>query len=172
MTSGPEEGRKTTSMKPASFVFALVFLALGPTPRSAAAATASTSFGVIATVQDNCLVSLSAVRLGNYFGAIANATAPVSVNCTHSTPYNVVLSAGLATGAMVAVRKANGPSPTLLGYALLGSSQGSINRGQPVGPATVAGTGIGPALAFSLHDLISAGQYDAAATYVIVTVTY
>lgn len=156
------------SMKLPSFVFALVFLALGPTSRPAAAATASTSFGVTATVEDNCLASLSAVKLGNYFSAIANATAAVSVNCTHSTSYNVRLSAAPAPDAIVAIRKTTGSGSALVGYALSGNSQGSINRAA----ATVDGTGIGSARALSLHGLISAGQLGASGTNLTVMVTY
>jgi spore coat protein U-like protein len=162
-------------MKSALSVVALGLLAFGLAPRLAVAATASTSFGVTATVQATCLVSASSMRFGIYTGAAVNATAAVSVNCTNSTPYNVGLSAGLAPGATVANRKMIGPGSALLGYALTSNSQGLVNWGQTAGTDTVAGTGNGSVQALSVHGQIPAGQYVPAGAYadvVTVTVTY
>jgi len=162
-------------MKSALFVFALSFLALGPAPRAAVAATASASFAVTATVQAGCRVSASSMGLGTYTGAAMNAAPAVAVNCTLPTPYNVGLSAEMASGATVATREMTGPGAALLGYALASNSQRAVNRGQILGTGTVAGTGNGSAQGLWVPGQISAGQFAAAGGYadtITVTVTY
>jgi spore coat protein U-like protein len=162
-------------MKSALSVFALGFLALGLAPRAAVAATASASFAVTATVQAGCQVSANAMTFGTYTGVVANAASTVSVTCSNSTPYNVGLSAGMASGATVAARMMTGPGTALLGYALSSNPRGIVNWGQTVGTDTVAGCGNGSAQALSVHGQIPAGQYVAAGAYadtITVTVTY
>jgi spore coat protein U-like protein len=162
-------------MKSALSVLALGFLASGLAPLPAVAATASSSFGVTATVQAACVVSASAMTFGLYAGSAMNATSTVSVNCTNSTPYNVGLGAGLAPGATVASRKMTGPGSALLSYALASNSPGIVNWGQTVGTDTVAGTGNGFPQTLSIHGQIPPGQYVAAGAYadtITVTVTY
>src|SRR5437667_2090328 len=80
-------------------------LALVGAPTSAIAATTTTTFAVTATVQATCVVSATTMAFGTYTGVVANSTSTVSVTCTNTTPYNVGLSAGLATGATVTTRK-------------------------------------------------------------------
>src|SRR5436305_1507146 len=94
---------------------ALSILALGlaSTPANAVT-TVTTTFGVSATVQATCLVSATALAFGTYTGVVANSTSSVSVTCTNTTPYNVGLSAGLATGATATTRKMTGPASALL----------------------------------------------------------
>ena len=107
---------RSYSLKSALPAFALGFLALGLVARPAFAATVTTPFGVSATVQATCLVSATALAFGTYTGVVANSTSTVSVTCTNTTPYNVGLSAGLATGATVTTRKMTGPASALLNY--------------------------------------------------------
>src|ERR1700726_522658 len=97
-------------------VLGFVALSLSTTP--ADAATATTTFGVTATVQATCLVSATPLAFGTYTGALATSTSAVSVTCTNTTPYNVGLSAGLATGATVTTRKMTGPASATLNYAM------------------------------------------------------
>jgi spore coat protein U-like protein len=162
-------------MKSALSVFALGFLAFGPAPRLAVAATARASFGVSATVQAACLVSASAMTLGIYTGAVLNAASGVSVTCTNPTPYNVGISAGLASDSAVVTRKMSGSVSRLLGDALASNSQGTVNRGQTVGADTVAGTGNDPAQTHSVQGQVLAGQHVASSGYgdtITLTVTY
>jgi spore coat protein U-like protein len=150
-------------------------LAIGLAPTSAIAATATTTFAVTATVQATCLVSATAMAFGTYSGVTANSSSTVSVTCTNTTPYNVGLSAGLATGATVTTRKMTGPGAALLGYSLFSDSARTVNWGQTVGTDTLSGSGNGSAQALTVYGQLAAGQYLAPGAYtdtVTATVTY
>jgi spore coat protein U-like protein len=154
---------------------ALCFLVLGLATRPAVAATATTTFGVTATVQSTCLVSATALAFGTYTGALATSTSTVSVTCTNTTPYNVGLSAGLATGATVTTRQMTGPASALLNYAMFSNSTRTTNWGQTVGTDTVTGTGNGAAQALTVYGQVTAGQFVAPGAYtdtITATVTY
>jgi len=153
----------------------LGFLALVLAPTAAVAATATTTFGVSATVQATCVVSATAMSFGTYTAAVANAASTVSVTCTNTTPYNVGLSAGLATGATVTTRQMTGPASALLGYALFSDAARTVNWGQTIGTDTVTGTGNGSAQALTVYGQVVAGQYVAPGSYadtITATVTY
>jgi spore coat protein U-like protein len=141
-------------LKSALSAFALGFLALGLVARPAVAAIVTTTYGVSATVQATCLVSATPMAFGAYTGVVANSTSTVSVTCTNTTPYNVGLSAGLATGATVTTRQMTGPASALLNYALFSDSARTVNWGQTVSTDTVAGTfyKYAPALTVSAGD--------------------
>jgi spore coat protein U-like protein len=161
-------------MKSAVYVFALCLLALVLGPRTADAATATTTFAVSATVQATCLVSATPMSFGTYTGAVVNTTSTVSVTCTNTTTYNVGLSAGLATGATVTARQMTGPSSAVLGYSLFSDSSRSVNWGQ-TGTETVAGTGNGSSQALTVYGQTTAGQYVTPGSYtdtITATVTY
>lgn len=163
------------SIKAALPAAVLGCLALGLAPTSAIAATATTTFAVTATVQATCLVSATPMAFGTYTGAIASSSSTVSVTCTNTTPYNVGLSAGLATGATVTTRSMTGPGSALLGYSLFSDSARTVNWGQTVGTDTVAGTGNGSAQALTVYAQVAAGQYVAPGAYadtITATVTY
>jgi spore coat protein U-like protein len=163
------------SMKSALPVVALGFLALGLATQPAVAATVTTTFGITATVQATCLVSATSLAFGTYTGAVATSTSAVSVTCTNTTPYNVGLSAGLATGATVAARQMTGPASALLGYALFSDAARTVNWGQTIGTDTVAGTGNGAAQAITVYGQATAGQFVAPGAYtdtITATVTY
>jgi spore coat protein U-like protein len=154
---------------------ALALLAIALTSADAVAATASASFNVSVTVQSACSVSATSMRFGTYNGAATNATSSISVQCTHSTPYNVGLSEGLAPGARVANRMMIGPNSSLLGYSLRSNTGGSVNWGHTVGVDTVAGTGSGSVQTLSVLGQIPAGQSVQNGPYadtITVTVTY
>ena len=165
----------STALKSALPAAVLGFLALSLAPTSAVAATATTTFAVTATVQATCVVSATAMSFGTYTAAVANATSTVSVTCTNTTPYNVGLSAGLATGATVTTRKMTGPASALLGYALFSDAARTVNWGQTIGTDTVTGTGNGSAQALTVYGQVVAGQYVAPGSYadtITATVTY
>src|ERR1700730_10361774 len=151
-----------TSVLPA---IALCFLVLGLATKPAVAATATTTFGVTATVQATCLVAATSMAFGTYTGAVATSTSAVSVTCTNTTPYNVGLSAGLATGATVTTRQMTGPASALLGYAMFSNAAHTVNWGQTIGTDTVTGTGNGAAQAITVYGQATAGQFVGAGSY-------
>jgi spore coat protein U-like protein len=154
---------------------ALSILTLGFAPLPAIAATSTTTFSVTATVQATCLVSATALAFGTYTGAVATSTSAVSVTCTNTTPYNLGLSAGLATGATVTTRSMVGPASALLGYGLFQNAGHTVNWGQTIGTDTVTGTGNGSAQAITVYGQAAASQYVAPGAYadtITATVTY
>ncbi len=163
------------SMKSALSAATLPVLALGLASMPAVAATTTTTFGVSATVQATCLVSATPLAFGTYTGVAANSTSTVSVTCTNTTPYNVALSAGLATGATVTTRKMIGPASALLTYAMYTDSSRTLNWGVTSGTDTVPGTGNGAAQGITVYGQVPAGQYVAPGAYsdtITATVTY
>jgi spore coat protein U-like protein len=162
-------------MKSALPAAALGLLVLGVATQFAVAATVTTTFGVTATVQATCLVSATPLAFGTYTGAVANSTSAVSVTCTNTTPYNLGLSAGLATGATVTTRQMTGPASAVLGYSLFSDAARTVNWGQTVGTDTVTGTGNGSAQAITVYGQATAGQFVAPGAYtdtITATVTY
>ena len=83
---------------------------------TAAAGTATTTFGVSLRLLSNCLVSASNLSFPNYTPAGGNQTASttVSVRCTNSTAFTVALSAGTTSGGTLAQRlMSNGAGSTV-----------------------------------------------------------
>lgn len=137
--------------------------------------SATTSFTVTAIIQATCTVSATTMAFGSYSGALLNSTSTISATCTNLTPYNIGLSAGLATGATVTTRKMTGPSGSLLNYNLFSDSGRTINWGNTVGTDTVAKTGTGAAQALTVYGQTTAGQYVRPGSYtdtITVTLTY
>lgn len=165
---------KLVSLKSILSTALLGGLALGLAPDSAIAATATTTFGVTATVQATCLISATTMAFGTYTGVVANSTSTVSVTCTNTTPYNVGLDAGLATGATVTTRKMAGTGGALLNYALYSDSARTLNWGNSSG-SWVAGTGNGSAQTLTVYGQVAAAQYLAPGSYsdtITATVNY
>jgi spore coat protein U-like protein len=163
------------TLKTALPAVAVGILALGLAPMPAIAATATTTFAVTATVQATCLVSATALAFGTYTGVLVNATSTVSVTCTNTTPYNVGLNVGLATGATVTTRKMTGPASAVLAYGMYQDSAHSVNWGQTISTDTVTGTGNGSAQAITVYGQTAAAQYVAPGAYsdtITATVTY
>jgi len=144
-------------------------------PGTALAATATTTFQVTATVQATCLISATALAFGTYTGSLITATSTISVTCTNTTPYNVGLDAGLATGATVTTRKMQGPSGALLAYALYRDAAHTNNWGNTVGTDTQSGTGNGSAQALTVYGQLAASQYVTPGSYsdtITATISY
>lgn len=102
-----------------------------------------------------------------------------SVTCTNTTPYNVGLSAGGATGATVTARKMTGTTGlatgVLLGYGLFTDSGHVTNWGNTIGTDTVTGTGSGAAQALTVYGEIPASELVAPGSYsdtITATVSY
>jgi spore coat protein U-like protein len=153
----------------------LGIFALGMAPMPAEAATATTTFAVTATVVATCLISATPLGFGNYTGVIDPATSTVTITCTNTTPYNVGLSAGLATGATVTTRSMTGPAAALLGYGLFTNAGHTTNWGLTIGTDTVTGTGNGAAQPITVFGQIPAAEFVAPGAYtdtITATVTF
>jgi spore coat protein U-like protein len=150
---------------------------------SAGAATATTTFLVTATVGANCLTSATGMAFGTYLpgNGNINQTSTVSVRCTSGTAFTVGLNAGTFGGATVTTRRmANGAAP--LAYALYRDAARTLNWGNTAGTDTLAGAGLGLAIAnavpFTVYGQIPDSGANQAATVgaytdtITVTVTY
>lgn len=113
-------------------------------------ATATSSFGVTATVSSSCSVSsASTLAFGSYnpLSGTQDATTTISATCTNGTAYTVSLDAGTGSGATVATRlmtRTAGGSETL-SYTIYQDSNRTTVWGNTIGVNTVAGTGNGSA---------------------------
>lgn len=144
-------------------------------PSAAHAATTTTTFAVTSTVQATCVVSANNLAFGTYNGTQTDATTSISVSCTTTTPYNVGLNTGTASGATVTTRQMTGPSASLLNYSLFRDSARTLNWGNTVGTDTVTGTGNGTAQVLNVYGTVPAGQLVTPGSYsdtIVVTVTY
>lgn len=150
-------------------------LALGFNPTVASAATASTTFQVTATVQSTCLISAAPLAFGTYTGVVNSTSSNLTVTCTSTTPYNVGLDAGTASGATVSNRSMLDASSNKLNYKLSKDSGNTTNWGNTVGTDTAAGTGSGSAQTMTVYGQIPAGQYVKPGSYsdtITATLTY
>ena len=139
------------------------------------AGTSTTTFTVTATIVPNCLISASPLNMGNYSGALLNATSALTVTCTNTTVFNIGLNAGTATGATVTTRKMTGPGSATLNYKLFRDSGLTQNWGMTVGTDTFSSTGSGLAQQITVYGQIPAGQFVTPGTYndtIIATITY
>jgi spore coat protein U-like protein len=142
---------------------------------SAAAATTFSPFAYTAMIPASCTVAASPMVFRPYSGAVDTATATFTITCTNSTPYDIGLSAGSATGATVTTRHMTGPGHAVLTYALTSDAAHSVNWGQTVGADTMTGIGIGSAQVLTVYGKIGAKQFPAPGDYVDTiraTVTY
>ena len=141
----------------------------------AAAATATTTFAVSATVTANCTVSASGLNFGTYSGAVTNGTTTITTTCSNGSAYTIGLDAGTATGATVTTRKMKGPGTNLLGYGLFRDAARSLNWGNTAGTDTVASTGTGAAQSFTVFGQIPASEFAGVGAYtdtITVTLTF
>ena len=154
---------------------ALAILALSIASIPAAAATATATFLVSTSVAATCTISTTPLAFGAYTGVLSQAAATGTITCTNTTPYNVGLSAGQATGATVTSRKMTGPAGALLAYSLFSDAGRTVNWGVTIGTDTVALVGNGLGQTLTAYGQIPAGQFFAPGLYsdtVTVTVTY
>lgn len=152
----------------ATALFGITTLCLAPSPSFAATATAP--IAVSAQVLANCAISTTALGFGNYTGAVNNATATVTVQCTNTTPYTVALDAGTSTGSSVTARKMTGAAGVFLNYGLFSDSARSSNFATT---ASITGNGSGQTI--TVYGQVPAAQYVAPGAYtdtITATVTY
>lgn len=132
------------------------------------------TFTVTATVQASCTLSATPLAFGSYSGSLIAVQSSIMVTCTNTTPYNVGLNQGTATGATVSNRSMTGPSSNLLGYQIHQTS-GITNWGNTVGTDTKSGTGNGLAQSLTVFGSLTAGQNVLPGSYadtITATVTY
>ena len=116
------------------------------------AATATTTFGVSATVLSNCTVAATALNFGNYTpgtGPLAVST-PISVRCTRGTPFTVALNGGTTAGGTISQRLMTNGTDTLQ-YNLYTSVALATIFGDGTTGATSVGTGAGLASAVTVN---------------------
>jgi spore coat protein U-like protein len=134
------------------------------------------SFTVSVTLLASCTVSASDLSFGSAGVIVSDidAMSTVKARCTDTTPYNIGLNAGTATGATVTTRKMTSGGATV-GYALYSNSGHTANWGNTVGTDTVAGTGTGSDQPYSVYGVAPAQTTPAPGAYadtITVTVTY
>jgi spore coat protein U-like protein len=130
---------------------------------------------VTSTVSAYCELSATALSFGTYSGAVLKVDSALIATCTNTTPYNVGLIQGTASGATVTTRKMTGPSSSLLNYTLFSNSGLTTNWGNTVGTSTLAGTGNGSAQTLTVYGEIPAAQYVRPGSYsdtITATITY
>ncbi len=160
---------KVTAVK-STLSAALGIMTLGLAPSPSLASTATAPIAVTAQVLSDCVISATALGFGNYTGAVNNATATVTVQCSNTTPYTVALDAGTSSGSSVTARKMTGAVGIFLNYALFSDSARSANF---VTTASITGNGSGQPI--TVYGQIPAGQFVAPGAYtdtVTATVTY
>jgi spore coat protein U-like protein len=148
---------------------------------TAAAATKTTTFGVSATVNPNCLVSATALNFGGYDGTAAKTgTSDISVRCSSGTLFGVALSAG---GGTFAQRLLSGSGTNKLQYNLyttVGATTiwGDNTAGTGILSGTGAGMAAGSAVPFTVFGQLPDNAFNQGAPSgvyndtITVTVTY
>jgi spore coat protein U-like protein len=151
---------------------------LGLTSGAAYGSTTTDPFTVQMTITASCVInSAGTLNFGSSQGVITSAvpgTSTIQVQCTNTTPYNIGLNAGTATGATVTTRKMTNAGNTI-SYALYSDAAMTTNWGNTVGTDTVAATGNGASQPYTVYGQVPAQTTPAPATYtdtITVTVTY
>jgi len=137
----------------------------------------TTTLAVSATLAASCTVTATAMAFGSYSNTALTSTATVTPTCTNTTPYNVGLDVGTATGATVSTRGmfVSGTPGVVLNYGLYSDAGFTVVWGPTVGTNTVAGTGTGAAQSITVYGQVLAGQLVAPGAYtdtITATVTY
>ena len=167
---------KTTNVFRKIFVLA----ALGATSGLAfSAGTASTTFGVSATVVSNCLISATPLSFGTYdplATADHDASSVVTVKCSKNAPVTIALDKGLGAGATEAARSMSLALNDALNYGLYSDSARSANWGTTAGAQAATGLGLATAVNLTVFGRIPKNQYTAGvgsyADTITATVTY
>src|SRR5690349_21392447 len=162
-------------------VFATAALATGCLLQSVGlplAATTTSTFTVSITLVATCTInSASALNFGSSVGVLSSnidQTSTVSVTCSNTTPYNIGLDAGTASGATVTTRKMSSGGNSV-NYSLYSDSGRATNWGNTVGTDTVSATGNGAAQSYTVYGRVPSQSTPAPGAYtdtITVTVTY
>jgi spore coat protein U-like protein len=139
----------------------------------ARAGTATTTLGVTLTISAGCTVSTAPVAFGpaSTLTTALTANGTVNVTCTNTSPYNVGLDQGAATGATVTTRAMTAGGATV-SYGLYRDSGYLQNWGKTIGTDTVTGTGSGNLQAIPVYGKVPVQMSQAPGSYVdVVNVT-
>ena len=146
---------------------------------SAHATTTTATFSSTLTVVASCsILSTNTLNFGGSQGVITsavNATTTFNVQCTNTTTYNVGLNAGTTTGGTTTTRLLTDGASHTVQYKLYSDSSRTVNWGNVVGTATVAGTGNGSSQTLTVYGQVPVQTTPQPATYidtVTITVTY
>ncbi len=137
--------------------------------------SATTTFTLTAVIQATCSITATALAFGNYSGTALTSNATVTVTCTNTTPFDIGLNAGSASGATVTSRKMTGPLSATLSYSLFRDSALTQNWGNTVGTDTLHATGNGTGTPYTVYGQIPAKLFATPGVYndtVVATVTY
>jgi spore coat protein U-like protein len=154
-----------------------VALLVVPFAGSSHAGTATTTFTVNVTLTAACVInSATNLNFGSQGVLTGNVdqSSTVQVQCTSTTPYNIGLDAGTASGATMAARKMTNGGAAVT-YALYTDSARSVVWGNTVNTDTVAATGNGSPQSFTVYGRVPAQATPAPGNYsdtITVTVTY
>jgi spore coat protein U-like protein len=149
-------------------IIALVAATTAFAAPSSFASTATASFDVTLTIQDDCSISANPLNFGTTGMLTANVdqSSTLAVTCTAGTPYNVALDAGTATDSTVAIRKmADAGGTTSVNYNLYRDAARTQLWGQTTGTDTVSGTGNGDDQNITVYGRVPAQTTPAAGTY-------
>jgi spore coat protein U-like protein len=147
-------------------------------PGPVAAATATSTFQVQITITDSCQInSATNIDFGSVglLAADVDATGTVTVLCTLQVPFTIGLDVGSGSGATVAARKMSSPSNATVTYSLYRDAARLLVWGNTIGTDTLAGTGTGVAVPFTVYGRVPAQTTPAAGIYtdtITVTVTF
>ena len=122
-----------------------------------AAATASTTIAVSATVAATCRVTVTPLAFGTYASVQNDATATATVTCTNTTPFTLGINTGLNSGSNYQWNLA-GPGASLLAYRLYRDAARTVFWGS-VGGDTSTGTGNGAAQTITFYGREPAAQF-------------
>jgi spore coat protein U-like protein len=152
----------------------LAGLALGG--GAADATTTTSNFGVTMAITAQCVINSTATLTLSSVGVIQannDASTPIHIQCTNTTPYTIGLDPGTTSGATVSQRLlANGAAT--VNYNLYSDSGRTTIWGNS-GGALVNSTGNGADQTFTVYGRVPAQTTPAPGTYtdlVTVTVTY
>jgi spore coat protein U-like protein len=154
-----------------------IALALCAVGGPARATTTTTTFSVQITITASCTInSAGTLNFGSQgiLSANVDQTSTIQVTCSNTTPYNIGLDAGTATGATVTTRKMTNGANTV-SYSLYRDSSRSQNWGNTIGTDTASGTGSGAAQNYTVYGRVPPQTTPTPAAYsdtVTVTVTY
>lgn len=119
--------------------------------------TQTATFTVSLVLQGGCTISanpLNFIATGPLTAAL-NQQSTVAVNCTNTTPYNIGLDAGSATGSTVATRlmvgTSSGNTGSTVSYQLYQDAAHATVWGNTQGTNTVGGIGNGAAQSIPIY---------------------
>ena len=153
------------ALRALSFAVAAASLASVVTPASATT-TKTATFLVSLQITSDCAISTNPLNFGSsgVLAAAINQTTTLSVTCSNTTPYNVGLDAGNASGSTVAARLlANGAAT--VAFQMYSDSGRSTVWGNTIGTNTVSGTGSGSAQTLTVYGQVPAQATPTANTY-------